>query len=161
MCNVRHQRVKWQLSKMSQGDERTSLIYCTMVNSLRQKTNQCNIYNTTNPEKIHWFIWINLSCNQINCNIKFIRNPLDHVNTNENYYRLTSIINKELQPCWQLPWLLTYRKISNIRRQMVNIWRYLLRHFCRCHRYHQVTRIMVWRHFSWDIWSYILRLENF
>ena len=23
-----------------------------------------------------------------------------------------------------------------LRRQMVNIWRYLLRHFCRCHRYH-------------------------
>ena len=49
-----------------------------------------------------------------------------------------------------------------LRRQMLNIWRYLLRHFCRCHRYHQVTRIMVWRHFYWDIWSYhILRLERF
>ena len=48
------------------------------------------------------------------------------------------------------------------RHQVINIWRYLLRHFCRCHRYHQVTRIMVWRHFYWDILSYhILRLERF
>ena len=49
-----------------------------------------------------------------------------------------------------------------LHRQMVNIWRYLLRHFCRCHIYHQATRIMVWRHFYWAIWSYhISRLERF